>query len=342
MITIRAATIEDAPGINRLRNQHGVRRGTLAMPFESVAGTRMFLAANTELRTSLAACRADGLILGEASLVRNKSPRRAHAATLGIMVADEAQGQGIGTSLLAALLDLADNWLNLHRLELDVFAGNAPALALYKKSGFEIEATQRRYALQDGVLADSLVMARLRPGLPRDHAAPPASPACAPRGPFILRATEPEDLPAITALMNQPGVRHGTLGTPCAPEARYLHFAEPQDGQRVFAAVAGNKLCGLTMLIPGQGRRAHSGYLALLAVDDAYAGQGIGRAMLAAALDAADHWHGFSRVGLAVLADNHHAIRLYESFGFETEGRLRADVFRQGAYADALAMARLR
>lgn len=51
---------------------------------------------------------------------------------------------------------------------------------------------------------------------------------------------------------------------------------------------------------------------------------------------------GLTRVELGVVADNHHAIPLYKSFGFKSEGRMRADLFRQGAYADALTMARLR
>ncbi len=342
MITIRAVTEADMPGINRIYNQPSVRRFTLGLPFESVLSSTRFFDTGTQLRTSLVACGPDGTVLGEASLTRNKSPRRAHVAALGLIVAEEARRQGIARALLTALLDLADNWLNLHRLELDVFANNLAAITLYKSLGFEVEATWRHHAMQDGVLADSLAMARLRPGLPIDQSVPPPGPPLAPRQDFTLRATEPADLPAIISLMNQPGVRHGTLSTPYSGPARYQQFADPQEGQKVFAAVAGEKLCGLAMLVPGQGRRVHSAYFALLAVDDAYTGQGIGRALLAEALDIADNWLGLARIGLGVLADNHHAIRLYESFGFETEGRLRSDVFRQGAYADVVTMARLR
>ena len=48
------------------------------------------------------------------------------------------------------------------------------------------------------------------------------------------------------------------------------------------------------------------------------------------------------RVELQVNVDNARAVRLYERFGFEKEGRLRANVLRDGAFIDSFMMARLR
>ena len=59
------------------------------------------------------------------------------------------------------LVDVADNWLNLRRLELTVYVDNEPAIRLYKKFGFEIEGTRRADAFRDGVYVDSYAMARL-------------------------------------------------------------------------------------------------------------------------------------------------------------------------------------
>ena len=64
--------------------------------------------------------------------------------------------------MMKACLDLADNWLDLRRLDLRVYVDNAPAIALYKKFGFEIEGTHRRFALRNGEYVDAHVMARLR------------------------------------------------------------------------------------------------------------------------------------------------------------------------------------
>jgi L-phenylalanine/L-methionine N-acetyltransferase len=76
-------------------------------------------------------------------------------------VRDDWQGRGIGTALMEVALDLADNWLNLTRMELSVYTDNAAAVALYKKFGFEIEGTHRRYAFRNGEYADAYTMARI-------------------------------------------------------------------------------------------------------------------------------------------------------------------------------------
>ncbi|HEY5107188.1 MAG TPA: GNAT family N-acetyltransferase [Caulobacteraceae bacterium] len=63
---------------------------------------------------------------------------------------------------------------------------------------------------------------------------------------------------------------------------------------------------------------------------------------MAALLDQADRWLDYRRLKLTVFSDNDRAIALYERFGFEREGLLRAYAFRDGAYVDAVTMARLR
>lgn len=77
-------------------------------------------------------------------------------------VRDDWHGRGIGTALMEAAIDMADNWLNLARLELTVFLDNAPAIGLYEKLGFTTEGTLANYAFRDGEYVDCLTMARLR------------------------------------------------------------------------------------------------------------------------------------------------------------------------------------
>jgi putative acetyltransferase len=77
-------------------------------------------------------------------------------------VRDDWQGKGVGTALMEAALDLADNWLNLKRLELTVYADNAAGIALYEKFGFEIEGTHRCFAFRNGEYVDACSMARIR------------------------------------------------------------------------------------------------------------------------------------------------------------------------------------
>jgi putative acetyltransferase len=52
-----------------------------------------------------------------------------HVGSIGMAVRDDWQGKGVGTALMEAALDLADNWLNLTRIELRVYTDNAAGTA---------------------------------------------------------------------------------------------------------------------------------------------------------------------------------------------------------------------
>ncbi|HEV7305408.1 GNAT family N-acetyltransferase [Ensifer sp.] len=159
-ISIRAARIVDFEAIAALMSQPGIRSGTLRQPFSTPELTRKWLESLSDDSVVVVAERA-GRILGMAGLHRSKG-RRQHSAALGISVDDDHRGEGIGKSLLTALIDAADNWLGISRIELTVFTDNEAAIALYRKAGFEMEGTHRAYALRHGVLADVFAMARVR------------------------------------------------------------------------------------------------------------------------------------------------------------------------------------
>lgn len=63
---------------------------------------------------------------------------------------------------MQAAVDLADRWLNLSRLELEVQVDNEGAIRLYRKFGFEVEGTLREYTFRDGALVDVYYMARIK------------------------------------------------------------------------------------------------------------------------------------------------------------------------------------
>jgi putative acetyltransferase len=77
-------------------------------------------------------------------------------------VRDDWHGKGVGTALMEAAIDLADNWLNLTRLELIVFVDNTAAIGLYEKLGFTTEGTLVNYAFRDGEYVDCFAMAQVR------------------------------------------------------------------------------------------------------------------------------------------------------------------------------------
>jgi len=143
--------------------------GTLQVPFPSLETWRKRLSEpEPDARTLVAV--ADGTAVGHLGLHPAYRPRRSHAASLGMAVHDAWTGRGIGSALLQQAVLLADDWLNLSRLELVVFVDNKPAIHLYQKHGFTIEGTHRAFALRKGVLVDAHAMARLHPQ--------PSSPSC--------------------------------------------------------------------------------------------------------------------------------------------------------------------
>jgi L-phenylalanine/L-methionine N-acetyltransferase len=159
-LVIRALEPEDCAAIAELVALPRVRWGTLRPPFASREQTRKWIEGATEGHTSIVAV-LGGRLIGQAGLIQSKG-RRSHAGCIGLCVHDDFQGRGIGSALVGTLVDVADNWLNLRRLELTVYVDNEPAIRLYKKFGFEIEGTRRGDAFRDGVYADSYAMARVR------------------------------------------------------------------------------------------------------------------------------------------------------------------------------------
>jgi putative acetyltransferase len=342
-LTIRPFTDDDVPAFTRLRDQPLHRFYTLGLPFESAQTWRARTKANTPQTHIILAAWLGDRLAGTAGLFRNNLGRREHAASLGIGLGDAFQNQGIGTALMAELIDMADNWLNLRRIELTVFADNAGAIHLYKKFGFVTEGTFAAATFRDGAFVDSYLMARVAPNLPKDDKPYPPLPAPAPRTPYTLRAAEPDDRDGITDLMNQPLVRHGTLRHPHSLPAQNTNIATPPDGTHTILAVSDtNKILGAASLTTFPGRRAHAGDVSLLAIHDAHHRQGIGTALLRATLDLADNWLNLARTTLTVFADNHPARALYTAHGFRPEATRVADAFRLGGYVDGLSMARVR
>jgi L-phenylalanine/L-methionine N-acetyltransferase len=159
-LTIRAAQPADAEGIAAIANLPGYRTGTLRLPYQTVEETRHWLEKREPGSPNLVAV-LDGSIVGNAGL-RRFVDRRQHVASLGMGVHDDFTHRGIGTALLGELIDIADNWLNIRRLELTVFVDNAAAQALYRRFGFVEEGRLRDYAFRAGRFADVFTMARIR------------------------------------------------------------------------------------------------------------------------------------------------------------------------------------
>lgn len=158
-LIIRAAEPGDSEQLAALVNLPGYRHGTLRTPFHSIEWMRKRLETAPSGFTEIVAEQGD-IIVGKANLQQFEGRRR-HAGTIGIGVHDDFQGKGIGSALLAALIDTADNWLGISRLELMVNSDNPSAIRLYEKAGFEREGLFRAYTFRAGSYIDAIGMARV-------------------------------------------------------------------------------------------------------------------------------------------------------------------------------------
>jgi putative acetyltransferase len=161
-ITIRHTEPSDYEAIQQIFTSPKAVWGTLQVPFPSAEQWRKHLAEPPEGLFSLVAC-VDNEVVGQLGLhTFPQRFRRRHVGQIGMAVRDDWQGQGVGTALMQAAIDLADKWLNLRRLELEVFVDNAPAIRLYEKFGFNIEGTLVDFAFREGQYVNTYFMARLR------------------------------------------------------------------------------------------------------------------------------------------------------------------------------------
>jgi L-phenylalanine/L-methionine N-acetyltransferase len=160
-ITIRHAEQDDATALKTIYAQAHVIAGTMQPPFPSTEKWSAFLKQAPETRKNLVAVVTDTLV-GHLILELYSKPRRKHVAGIGVAVDASVLHKGVGNALIECAIDTCDNWLNINRIELQVYVDNAPAIALYKKHGFEIEGTHRNFAYKAGSYIDIYSMARLR------------------------------------------------------------------------------------------------------------------------------------------------------------------------------------
>ena len=160
-ISVRAREPRDIEALHEVMRCPGVVHGTMQLPLRSLEGRREQYNQSRPDMHSLVA-EVDGRVVGQLGLFLESAARRRHVGSVGMAVHDDFQGRGIGSAMMAAALELADNWLNLHRIELEVYTDNPAAIRLYEKFGFVIEGTMRHFAFRNGEYVDAYKMGRVR------------------------------------------------------------------------------------------------------------------------------------------------------------------------------------
>jgi ribosomal protein S18 acetylase RimI-like enzyme len=149
---VRGGRVEEARALVELYAAVADERDGIASepPIDLDARTTQFAAAMDH--TIVAA--AGGELVGLLHL----EPSRHGFAELGMLVAREWRGRGVGSALLAAAIERA-RADGLHKLSLEVFPHNEAGVALYRKFGFVEEGRRvRQYRRSSGELWDSIVM----------------------------------------------------------------------------------------------------------------------------------------------------------------------------------------
>jgi L-phenylalanine/L-methionine N-acetyltransferase len=159
-VEIRPVRQEDAEAVHQLRLLPSSIDNTMAIPSERLTRTRSRIEGSGPDDHVFVAV-LDGQVVGMAGLHVGTGKGR-HSADLGIMVHDRFQGQGIGRELMDMLLHMADNFLGLARVELQVYPDNLRAIKLYESCGFEHEGRRRKAVWRHGEHQDVLVMGRVR------------------------------------------------------------------------------------------------------------------------------------------------------------------------------------
>lgn len=159
-IVIRHAEARDAEALRQMYAHPEVYQDVLQLPHPAPEHWQERLKPQPGRRW-LVAC-IDEQVCGNLGLLVEQNPRRSHVATFGLAVSADFRGRGVASALISEMINLCDNWLRIERIELTVFVDNAPALAVYRKFGFEVEGTARRHALRNGEYVDSYFMARMK------------------------------------------------------------------------------------------------------------------------------------------------------------------------------------
>jgi RimJ/RimL family protein N-acetyltransferase len=161
---IRPVEIDDAPALvemmREITSEPGINLPWSPGEFQmTVDEERAFLQKYIENeRSHWLVAIDDNKVVGSCEVKCYERSGIRHMATLGMSVRRSHRGKGVGNALMTELLAWARDRGDIHRIELWVFARNAPAINLYLKHGFKFEGKRTDAILKDGVYLDDYLM----------------------------------------------------------------------------------------------------------------------------------------------------------------------------------------
>jgi RimJ/RimL family protein N-acetyltransferase len=161
---------------------------------------------------------------------------------------------------------------------------------------------------------------------------------------IVIRPARLFDAPAMVDYMDALiAERLDTISVRIVPsledERDWILRTETSDRVFILLAMHGESVVGILDLSAGERPdNRHTGRFGM-SVARRWRGRGIGRKLLAAAVETAREWPGFCRLELECVAWNAAGIRLYESLGFVLEARKTKAINLRGRPEDMLLMA---
>lgn len=138
-------------------------------------------------------------------------------------------------------------------------------------------------------------------------------------------------------MMFEPGERTSSM----ADVRAEIEWRVSSPNSTLLVAATPDELAGYVEAYGGEFNRTRHLAMVVAGVRASYSGQGLGTRLFSSLVGWADS-AGIVRLELTVMVHNAAAIRLYEKFGFVSEGVRRCSVMVDGACVDEIAMARLR
>jgi aminoglycoside 6'-N-acetyltransferase len=320
--TIRPATPQDEPALTALQRTSAIhhasidpQRWRVPTPEDSAASRNYWH--TRQPRDQGLVADVDGVLVGmiELWLRRPSDTRGARIpkldADLGIVVAPDWRGQGVGTALMLAAEDWARSQ-GAERMILDLSSANTGALRLYERLGYEVHAHQMDKDIEPHPgSGDSPDVVRNRDG----EVVPTL------RGELVnLRPLRPTDREALLDVLRDPSVvavwdtrgPENSVDELFAGDAHWTVWAIEADGEFAGSIQAAEeddddyRKAGIDIFMHSR-----------------FQGRGLGTDAVRTLARYLFEVRGHHRLTIDPAADNARAIRTYEKVGFKPVGVMR-------------------
>ena len=340
--TIRPATLDDEPELTVIQHASAIHHATIdpdrwrMQSLEEGARSRRYWHGVAPRSEGLVAV-ADGRVVGMVELWL-KRPRDAEGARiarikvdLGLAVAPDWRGRGVGSALMRA----AEDWARAHgaeRMVLDLDVHNAGAQRLYERLGYEVEALAMDKAIEpEAGTIDPPDVVRNRDGeiVPTLHGEQ-----------VTLRPIRPDDRESLLEVLRDPTVV--AVWDTRGPENSVAELLAGDAGWTVWAIEVDGQFAGSIQSAEEEdGDYRHAGIDVFMS--SRFQGRGLGTDAVRTLARYLIEVRGHHRLTIDPAADNARAIHTYERVGFKPVGVLRRyergvdGTFHDGLLMDMLA-----